>query len=1066
MKAPLPPDELQRLADLERYAVLDTSAEESFDDLCELAARICQAPIALISLIDEKRQWFKSKIGLSITETSRELAFCAHAINQPGLFIVPDATQDPRFADNPQVTGEPHIRFYAGAPLITPAGHALGTLCVIDREPREMSSDHQRALRVLSRHVMTQLELRRRSMEAAQLRAESDETRNELRHERALLDAAEKSRQELLVALDENQRVNQALRDSDARLQVAIKASRIGLWEWDVASNRVFASPEWKQLIGCDDDEVPTNLDEWELLLHPEDKDRVRLQLAARLEGRSPNEYQNEFRLRHKDGSYRWIYTRAELFHDDAGKPVRILGCHIDITERKLIEEKLRESEAQYRGLIEQALDGIFVSDAEGNLLLANSRWCELLGYDKDQAAGINAKQTYLEEEREVHAKRLEHVRAGQTLRFERIVKRRDGSTFPAEISLKMLDNGCVQGIFHDVTERKQAEEQLLDGERKLRKVLDGLGPSLFVGLMTPEGILLEANQPALAAANLEPEDVLAKPVDQTYWWSYSERVQEQLRSAIRQAAAGTPCRYDAQVRVAPETLIWIDFALNPLRDEAGRVEYLVPSASVITERKLAEEALRISEQRFRLAASSGQVWEWDIVANVVSFPPEFWRRLGYEGPETANTVARFESILHPEDSERWRQAVKDHISRRLPYDLEYRARAKSGEYLWFHTRGQAVWDESGQAIFMAGTAFDVTDRKRAEAALIESKEQYRRIVELSPDAVTIHQEGRWVFTNSATARILGVEEPSQLVGRSLLDFMDPNVHDQVKARWKVLYEDKQPAQTAELKMVRPDGTIVYLETRAVPVTWQGQPAAQVVARDVTERKHANETLRSYAERLQGLSRRLMEVEEAERCNINRELHDRIGQNLSALSLSIDLIRSRLAKGSLRAVGTRLNAAQKLLEATTAQVRNVMAELHPPALDDYGLLAALRTYAEFFSAGAGIRIAVNGEDLVRRLSPIVEMAMFRVAQEALANAAKHARAQRIDVTLASTPDKVTLTISDDGTGFDTRRADTAGVSWGLTIMRERAEAIGAALRIESSPGSGARVVVEAVRGPA
>ena len=135
-----------------------------------------------------------------------------------------------------------------------------------------------------------------------------------------------------------------------------------------------------------------------------------------------------------------------------------------------------------------------------------------------------------------------------------------------------------------------------------------------------------------------------------------------------------------------------------------------------------------------------------------------------------------------------------------------------------------------------------------------------------------------------------------------------------------------------------------------------------------------------------------------------------------------------------------------------------MAELHPPALDDYGLLAALRTYAEFFSAGAGIRIAVNGEDLVRRQSPIVEMAMFRVAQEALANAAKHARAQRIEVTLASTPDKVT--ISDDGTGFDTRRADTAGVSWGLTIIPERAEAIGARLRIESEPGRGTRVVVE------
>lgn len=474
--------------------------------------------------------------------------------------------------------------------------------------------------------------------------------------------------------------------------------------------------------------------------------------------------------------------------------------------------------------------------------------------------------------------------------------------------------------------------------EQKLHYVLDGLGPSMFVGLLTPEGILLYANQPALGAANLEPEDVLAKPFDQTYWWSYSERVQEQLRSAIRQAAAGTPCRYDVQVRVAPESLIWIDFSLHPLRDDSGRVEYLVPSASVIDDRKRAEEALRRSEQRFRLAASSGQVWDWDIVTNTVSFPPEFWHSLGYEDPEIENSVARFESILHPEDREGWRKSLKDHIGPRLPYDLEYRARAKSGEYLWFHTSGQAVWDESWQATYMAGTTFDITERKRAEKRLRESEEQYRRMVNLSPDAVTIHQAGRWVFANAAAARILGVKEPSQLVGRSLLDFMHPDVHDKVKARWKVLYEDKQPIEMAELKMVRPDGTIVYLETRAVPVTWQGQPAAEVVARDMTERKRTDDTLRSYTERLQGLSRRLMEVEEAERRNINRELHDRIGQNLSALSLAIDLVRSSLTKASLRAVGARLDAAQKLLEATTTQVRDVMAELHPPALDDYGLL--------------------------------------------------------------------------------------------------------------------------------
>lgn len=175
----MPEDEAARLEALHRYRILDTEPERSFDDLTLLASHICGTPMALISLVDADRQWFKSRIGIPISETARAVSFCGHAINHRDLFIVPDARHDERFRDNQLVTGAPEIRFYAGAPLVTPDGHALGTLCVLDRVARTLSREQLEALTALCHQTEAQLELRRHVLELEQALEERDRAQAE-----------------------------------------------------------------------------------------------------------------------------------------------------------------------------------------------------------------------------------------------------------------------------------------------------------------------------------------------------------------------------------------------------------------------------------------------------------------------------------------------------------------------------------------------------------------------------------------------------------------------------------------------------------------------------------------------------------------------------------------------------------------------------------------------------------------------------------------------------------------------------------------------------------------------
>ena len=263
------------------------------------------------------------------------------------------------------------------------------------------------------------------------------------------------------------------------------------------------------------------------------------------------------------------------------------------------------------------------------------------------------------------------------------------------------------------------------------------------------------------------------------------------------------------------------------------------------------------------------------------------------------------------------------------------------------------------------------------------------------------------------------------------------------------------------------DGKKRIIEVIASPLSGSDGSFTGIIEsmRDVTERQQTEAALRQYMDRLRALTSQLAEVSEAERKQLSQELHDQVGQNLTALGINLNIIRAEASANASASLLSRLDDSLTLVEQTTQRIRDVMADLRPPVLDDYGLVAALKWYGRRFTLRTNIVMRVNGKELSPRLSPRLENVYFRIAQEALTNVTKHAQATMVIATVEERNGSVSLTIADDGIGFNPAH-DAKGEGnqgWGIITMMERAEAEGGRCRIESGSEGGTRVIVEVNR---
>ncbi|MFZ4574761.1 MAG: PAS domain S-box protein [Phycisphaerales bacterium] len=345
-KADLPPNEIERLAALHSCGVLDTAPEDKFDDLTGLAKELCDVPIALISLVDRTRQWFKSCVGLAVCETPRDQAFCAHALLGPGPLIIEDACNDPRTSDNPLVTGEPGIRFYAGVPLVTSDGYTLGTLCVIDTKPRGISARQIKSLIQLARQATAQLELRRALRELTASREKAD---------------VEQRRYRLLV-----------------------ESAEVIVWEFDAEADAfTYVSPSAARLGYPVEDWLKPGF--WHAHLHPDDRDEAAKFCLEQVKQGAAHRFQ--YRMIAADGREVWIDDHVSPPVVEGSRQL-LRGVLADITERRRSEDELRQANQRLTSTFAALAEGVVVQNKSGEIVTCNAAAERILGLTFDQMSG------------------------------------------------------------------------------------------------------------------------------------------------------------------------------------------------------------------------------------------------------------------------------------------------------------------------------------------------------------------------------------------------------------------------------------------------------------------------------------------------------------------------------------------------------------------------------------------------------------------------------------------------------------------------------------------------------
>jgi two-component system cell cycle sensor histidine kinase/response regulator CckA len=654
----------------------------------------------------------------------------------------------------------------------------------------------------------------------------------------------------LWLALDfyfrQIRRTANLLRESEQRWKFALESADHGVWDWNTATNEVYFSQRFTAMLGYTGSEFGKDLAAWESRVHPEDLPTIMAQLRPHLEGLTPS-YECEHRVCCKDGSYIWVLDQGQVIQRDAeGKPLRMIGTHTDITERKRAEHSLRESENRFRTLFENSAISIIVHDpATRAIVHANRRAVESYGlasFAELQRNEFWGDPPYSRADAE---RLIQRAAAEGPQRFEWKNRSRSGNVFWEDVLLNpiVLDGKpCVMAVAYDITARKEAEAALATEAIRRRILVEQSHDGIVV--LDQHGRVVEANQRYAQMLGYTMDEVR-----QLHVWDWDARYERAQIEQMMQTIGPSGAHFETQHRRKDGTVFEVELSNNGAVIDGQKLIFCV--CRDISQRKQAERALRERELQLRLFIehSPAAIAMFDNTMHYLCHSKRWL--LDYNlGERDLVGLSHYE--VFPEIPERWRQIHQRCLAGAVEKSDADPFQRANGTQDWVHWEihpWRNTDDQIGGLIIFSEV---ITARVQAQAALQASEERFRRVVESAPEAIFIRTGATFAYVNAAALKLFGATAPEQLLGRPVLDRFQAESRSPALERIQRLDTDQEPTLSANRTLLRLDGQAVPVILSAVPFNYQEQRSALVFARDMSEHKQLEAQFRQ-AQKLEAI---------------------------------------------------------------------------------------------------------------------------------------------------------------------------------------------------------------------